>query len=90
MLFRLAGITLFALVGVAIGLLAYRILGHRRITPWQSVLAGIAGSFAGLWLADIADIRLFGNLFNSLFFAACGALIVVPLTALFTARSDSH
>lgn len=84
---RLLGPYLFIFVGVLIGLATtYLFKNPLRAAP--NVLLGIAGSFFGLWLRDIFDLRLGGNMTGALISAAVGALILTVVVNLVFVSKD--
>jgi len=71
---RLLGPYIFILVGVFIGFLTTTLFQNPlRLAP--NVIVGILGSFFGLWLRDILDWHLGGNLSGALIAATVGALV---------------
>lgn len=72
---RLLGPYIFLLVGVLVGLATtYMFRNPMRIPP--NVLLGVVGSFFGLWLRDVLDLRLGGNMTGALIAATCGAVLL--------------
>jgi uncharacterized membrane protein YeaQ/YmgE (transglycosylase-associated protein family) len=71
---RLLGPYLFVLVGVLIGIATTKLFRNPlRYIP--NILVGVVGSFFGLWLRDIMDWHMGGNLSGALIAAAVGALV---------------
>ncbi len=71
---RLLGPYIFVFVGVLIGI-ATTFLFKNPMRAVPNILLGIAGSFFGLWLRDILDLHLGGNLSGALLAASVGALV---------------
>jgi len=71
---RLLGPYLFVFVGVIVGFATtYIFKNPLRVAP--NIILGILGSFFGLWLRDILDLKLGGNTSGALLAAAAGALV---------------
>lgn len=71
---RMLGPYIFILVGVLIGIATtFMFKNPMRIAP--NVVLGVLGSFFGLWVRDIMDWRLGGNMSGALIAAAVGALM---------------
>lgn len=78
---RMLGPYIFILVGVLIGIATtFAFRNPMRIAP--NVVLGILGSFFGLWVRDIMDWRLGGNLSGAVIAAAVGALITTVVVNL--------
>lgn len=83
---RLLGPYIFVFVGVLIGCATtYLFKNPLRIAP--NIIAGILGSFFGLWLRDILDLKLGGNTSGALIAAALGALVFTVLINLLLNRN---
>ena len=84
---RLLGPYLFIFIGVLIGFATtYLFKNPLRLAP--NLILGVAGSFFGLWLRDILDLRLGGNMTGALIAAAVGALVFTLAVNLFLGRED--
>lgn len=71
---RLLGPYLFLIIGIAIGVATtYLFRNPMRLIP--NVAIGAVGSFFGLWLRDVLDIHVGGNLQGAMIAAALGALV---------------
>ncbi|MBX2878949.1 MAG: hypothetical protein KTR32_03400 [Granulosicoccus sp.] len=82
---RLLGPYIFILVGVLIGIATtFLFKNPMRIAP--NVVLGVLGSFFGLWIRDIMDWRLGGNLSGALIAAAAGALTTTIIINLLMNR----
>lgn len=78
---RLLGPYLFLILGLVIGIATtYLFRNPMRLVP--NIIIGIAGSFFGLWLRDIFDIHIGGNLQGAMIAAALGALTTTVLANL--------
>lgn len=79
---RLIGLVLFVIVGVLSGWLVHWILGRNSSGLGANMIAGVVGAFAGLFVKDLADIQLTGNVTGALIFALVGALLVAGIVNL--------
>lgn len=83
---KLAAMLLFAAVGAVTGVLFFkltsRLTGQQRLTLPLCIGLGIIGAFGGLLIADLADIRLFGNLIDGLIFSSTGAALLPAINLL--------
>ena len=71
---RLLGPYIFLIIGIAIGVATtYLFKNPMRLIP--NLAIGAIGSFFGLWLRDVLDIHLGGNLQGAMIAAALGALV---------------
>ena len=78
---RLLGPYLFLFLGLIIGIVTtYLFRNPMRLIP--NIIIGIAGSFFGLWLRDIFDIHIGGNLQGAMVAAALGALTTTVIANL--------
>lgn len=79
---KLLAMSVFMAVGAIIGTVFFRIFANERFTLPLCIGLGILGAFAGMLLADLADIRLVGNLIDGLMFAAIGSCALLGLNLL--------
>jgi len=79
---RFLAMFLFVAVGLIFGILSYKLSDGRRASLPICLILGVMGAFAGMWLADIAEIRIVGNLIDSLLFASLGSTVVLGLNLL--------
>ena len=78
---RFLGPYIFVFVGVLVGIgTTYLFKNPLRMAP--NIILGIAGSFFGLWLRDVADLSLGGNLTGALLAATVGAIILTGIVNL--------
>lgn len=85
---RFLGVYMFVLIGVLVGIGTTRLFKNPlRTVP--NVLIGIAGSFFGLWLRDVADWSMGGNMRGALLAATIGAVVSTVLVNLALNRSQS-
>lgn len=76
---KLIAMSVFIAVGAIIGFVFYRFLASGRISLPICMSLGILGAFAGMLLADLADIHLLGNLLDGLLFASIGSAALLAL-----------
>lgn len=70
---RLLGPYIFLIIGILIGVVTtYVFKNPLRLIP--NLAIGAIGSFFGLWLRDVLDIHIGGNLQGAVIAAALGAL----------------
>lgn len=86
---KLAAMSLYIVVGVVIGGLFYRTYGPDKLTLPLCLLLGVLGAFAGLWIADLADIHLIGNVIDSLIFSSVGSALLLALNLLVRNRNKN-
>lgn len=79
---KLLAMSLFIFVGAAIGSLFYRLFGHHNLSLPMCIGIGVLGAFAGMLLADLADLRLIGNLADALLFSSIGSITLLALNRL--------
>ncbi len=84
---KLAAMLLFVVVGATIGILFFRYFlkpsGQQKITLPLCIGLGIIGAFGGLLVADLADIRLIGNLIDGLLFSSIGSVLLLGINLVF-------
>lgn len=84
---RLLGPYIFVLVGLLIGCATTYLFTSNPMRLIPNILLGIVGSFFGLWIRDIFDIDIGGNLSGALLAAAVGALLLtVPVNIFYSMR----
>ncbi len=76
---RLIGPYLFIFIGVIIGIATTRLFSGNPLRYLPNVVAGVIGSFFGLFLRDIFDVTMGGKLTGALLAAALGALLLTLL-----------
>ncbi len=77
----------FVLIGVVIGIITTKAFNNPlRLAP--NIIAGIAGSFAGLWVRDVLDVTLGGNLSGALIAVTLGAIITTVALNLVLNQND--
>ena len=80
---KLAAMLFFVAVGAVVGVLFFRLSfllwGQHRLTLPLCIGLGIIGAFGGLLLADLADIRLAGNLIDGLLFSSIGSAALLGI-----------
>ncbi len=77
----------FILIGVVIGIITTKAFKNPlRLAP--NIIAGIVGSFAGLWVRDVLDVTLGGNLVGALIAVTLGALITTVALNLVLNHDD--
>jgi len=76
---RLIGPYLFIFIGVIIGIVTTRLFSGNPLRYLPNVVAGVIGSFFGLFLRDIFDVTMGGKLTGALLAAALGALLLTLL-----------
>jgi len=79
---KLAAMLVFVMVGAVIGALFYRLFSHHKLTLPLCIGLGVLGAFAGMLLADLADIRLVGNMIDALLFSSIGSVLLLGLNLL--------
>ena len=88
---KLAAMLLFVVVGAIIGILFFRLSlklqGQQKITLPLCIGLGIIGAFGGLLLADLADIRLVGNLIDGLLFSSIGSIVLLGINLVFRSKN---
>jgi len=91
---KLVAMSLFIVIGVVIGLLFQRFIASYKpnyiLSAPLCIGLGIIGSFAGILLADIADLRLIGNVIDSIIFASIGSTLLLTLNLLVRSNSKSN
>jgi len=87
---KLAAMLLFVVVGAVIGVLFFRISfvlwGQHKLTLPLCIGLGIIGAFGGLLTADMADIRLVGNLIDGLLFSSIGSALLLGINLIFRSK----
>lgn len=87
---KLAAMLLFVVTGAVIGVLffklSFKLWGQHRLTLPLCIGLGILGAFGGLLIADLADIRLVGNLIDGLLFSSIGSAALLGINLAFRAR----
>ena len=73
---RLIGPYLFIFIGVFIGIATTQLFSGNPLRYLPNVVAGVIGSFFGLFLRDIFDVTMGGKLTGALLAAAMGALLL--------------
>ena len=73
---RLIGPYLFIFIGVFIGIATTQLFSGNPLRYLPNVVAGVIGSFFGLFLRDIFDVTMGGKLTGALLAAALGALLL--------------
>ena len=73
---RLVGPYLFIFIGVFIGIATTPLFSGNPLRYLPNIVAGVIGSFFGLFLRDIFDITMGGKLTGALLAAALGALLL--------------
>ena len=81
-MFKLLAMSLFIVVGAVIGFFFHRLADQGNLPVHLSMALGVFGSFAGIWLADLADLHFIGNVVDSLMFATAGSLLILTLNSL--------
>jgi len=71
-----------AIVGAAFYTLMKKLKASSQLNLWLCILIGVMGAFAGLLLADLADIHMFGNVTDSLISSSLGSLLLLALNSL--------
>lgn len=84
---KLIAMSVFIAVGAIIGSIFFRFFPNEKITLPLCIGLGILGAFAGMLLADLADIRLVGNLIDGLLFASAGSAALLGLNLLMRRRN---
>jgi len=84
---RMLGPYIFILTGVIIGI-ATTFLFRNPLRVAPNVIAGVLGSFFGLWIRDIMDWHLGGNLSGALIAAGVGAAITTVALNLLLNQQD--
>lgn len=88
-MFKLIAIFVFIAVGAIVGKLFSQLIAKQKIPRSHCVGLGVLGAFAGLLLADLADIHLLGNLVDGLLFSAIGSLALPALNLLLRSKNQS-
>ena len=88
-MFKLIAMSVFIAVGAIVGSLFYQLTGRKTLSRPHCIGLGILGAFAGLLLADLADIRLLGNLLDGLLFSSIGSLALLTLNLLLRSKNQS-
>lgn len=86
MLFRLTAALIFLSPGALIGWLFYRFYQRHSKSLLRCLLLGVAGSQCGLWISDLADIKVFDPFPNAIFFSLTGATVLLLTYTLFKHR----
>lgn len=81
---KLLAVSVFIAVGAITGVLFHKLTAKLSIT--NCLLLGVAGAFAGIWIADIADVHMIGNVIDNIIFAACGSTLLLSLNAIIRSR----
>lgn len=76
---KLIAMLLYVVIGALIGGLFYKYFANQKLTLPICIILGIMGSFGGLFLSDLADIRLVGNLIDSIIFSTIGSFLLLGL-----------
>lgn len=77
----------FVFIGVIIGIVTTKAFDNPlRLAP--NILAGVVGSFAGLWIRDVFDVTLGGNLIGALLAVTLGAIITTVALNLLLDHKD--
>jgi len=83
---KLLAMSLFIVVGAIVGLLFHRMIGNRNLPAPLCMGLGVIGSFAGIWVADIADLHLVSTTIDGIIFATAGSTLVLALNLLIRGR----
>ncbi len=84
---KLLAVSVFIAVGVIIGNIFFQLFPHNRISRPLCMGIGVLGAFAGMLLADLADIRLVGNLIDGLLFSAFGSAALLAINLILKRRN---
>lgn len=87
---KLIGSGLFIIIGIIAAIIITRSFGKRSAGYTVNIIVGIAAAFAGLWLKDIFDIQLLGNLSGAAVFSTLGAFIALILLNFIYKASSSR
>ncbi len=81
---KLIGSGLFIIIGIIAAIFITHRFGEKSAGYAVNIVVGIVGSFAGLWLKDLFDIQLLGNLSGAAIFSALGAfLCLIPFNLIY-------
>lgn len=84
---KLIGSGLFIIIGIVAAIIVTRRFGKKSAGYTVNIAVGVVASFAGLWLKDLFDIQLLGNLSGAVVFSTMGAFIaLIPLNLIYKAR----
>lgn len=83
---KLLAMSLFIVVGAVIGFIFHRLVGNSKLPVHLCMALGVFGSFAGIWLADLADLHFIGNVIDGLLFASAGSILVLVLNSIIRRR----
>ncbi len=84
---KFAAMSLYIIVGVVIAGIFYKTYEPNKLTLPLCLLLGVLGAFAGLWISDLADIHLIGNVIDSLIFSSIGSALLLGLGLLVRGRN---
>jgi len=90
---KLLAMSLFVVIGAAVGAAFYHLTSHsladnRKIPLVLCLVLGVMGAFAGIWIADLADIHMIGNVIDNILFATVGSALFLGLNLLIRSRGQ--
>ncbi len=78
---KLLAMSVFGVTGAITGAVFCRV-ANTGISQPMCIGLGVLGAFGGILLADLADLRLIGNLADGLLFASAGSILLLCLNWL--------
>lgn len=86
-MYKLLSVSLFIAIGIIVGSLFYKYYKRRTLPLAICLVLGVLGAFAGLWISDLADLRLIGNVTDGVIFATTGSVLLLGLNLFLRGRS---
>lgn len=81
---KLIGSGLFIIIGIVVAIIITRGFGEKSAGYTLNITVGIFAAFLGLWLKDLFDIHLLGNISGAAVFSVLGAIVaLVPLNLVY-------
>lgn len=83
---KLIGSGLFIIIGIVVAIIIKRRFGEKSAGYTLNITVGVIAAFLGLWLKDLFDIQLLGNVSGAAVFSTLAAVIaLIPLNLVFRA-----
>ena len=86
---KLIGSGLFIIIGIIAAIIVTRGFGDKSAGLTVNIIVGIIAAFCGLWIKDLLDIQLLGNISGAAIFSILGAFIaLIPLNLVYRASNN--
>ena len=74
---KLVGSFVFILIGIVAGVLISLVFREKHPGVLPNAVIGVLGAFFGLFIKDVFDVDVGGNLGGAMLFSALGALVLL-------------